>query len=367
MSRVSDGSTLFSVQNAIKRSKSKLEDLQNKGSSLKAISTISDDPVGNVRLLEIKSQKSDANQFTRNADLAKMQLQYSETALTELTDILVKAKEISVGMSSSLYSAEQRSATALEVEQLRQQAVSIANRRLGNKYIFGGFNTREKPFDDQGDFKGDDGVAKVQINKELYIPMNFTAKSLFFGPDENYDKLFLQEQKKTEAIIDGIPLVEKNKNEILKEEEPKERSESSEINRTLASVKEKNTDNLNTFNDQYSQPIQGRTVFDNLNSLVTSLQANDPEGIQDLLEKLDQDIDRVIHGRTRIGAIVNTIERSASNIQSEQIHNESYRSKIEDADVTQLFTDLAQQKSTLEATYKMTSNMLNNNLMDFIK
>ena len=148
MTRVSEGSSVHSIRHAIDKTKGRLEDLQLKGSTLKRVQKHSDDPIGNTEILSIRSQKIDSNQYQRNASVAKTQLSFTENAVEELTDILVKAKELSIGQASNLYDPDVRKSVAKEVSQLRKQAVSIGNRRLGNKYIFGGHKSLTQPFDD---------------------------------------------------------------------------------------------------------------------------------------------------------------------------------------------------------------------------
>jgi len=139
MSRVSEASSFHAINHSVGKSKTKLEDLQLKGSNLKRVQKPSDDPIGNVELLGIRSQEVDAKQYLRNVSYAKAQLSFTENAIEELTDILVKAKEIAIGQSSNLFGEDVRKSVAKEVEQLRKQAMSIGNRRQGNKYVFGGF------------------------------------------------------------------------------------------------------------------------------------------------------------------------------------------------------------------------------------
>jgi flagellar hook-associated protein 3 FlgL len=48
MSRVTENSSVNSINYAVGKSKGKVEDLQIKGSNLKRVSKPSDDPIGNV-------------------------------------------------------------------------------------------------------------------------------------------------------------------------------------------------------------------------------------------------------------------------------------------------------------------------------
>ena len=66
MTRVSENSSYNAINYSIGKTKSKLEDLQMKGSSLKRIRKPSDDPVGNVELMSIRSRNVDGEQYLRN-------------------------------------------------------------------------------------------------------------------------------------------------------------------------------------------------------------------------------------------------------------------------------------------------------------
>ena len=84
MSRVSEGSSIHAIQYSIAKTKEKLEDLQLRGSNLKQVHRPSDDPVGNMEILSIRSKRIDNDQFSRNASVAKAQLSFTENAIEEL-------------------------------------------------------------------------------------------------------------------------------------------------------------------------------------------------------------------------------------------------------------------------------------------
>ena len=146
MARVSEGSTIHSINYSIGKTKQKLEDLQLQGSNLKRVQRPSDDPIGNIEILSMRSKKIDGDQFMRNASVATAQLSFTENAIEELTELTMKAKELAIGQSSNIFDPGIRKGVAKEVNQLKNQAVSIGNRRLGNKYIFAGHKTLTKPF-----------------------------------------------------------------------------------------------------------------------------------------------------------------------------------------------------------------------------
>ena len=138
MSRVSENSSVNAINYAVGKTKSKVEDLQLKGSTLKRVSKPSDDPLGNVELMAIRSQNVDADQYLRNLNFAHTHLSYTENILEEMTDILVKAKEIAIGQASSINSPQMREGVSKEIHQMRQQVLGLANKRIGNRYLFAG-------------------------------------------------------------------------------------------------------------------------------------------------------------------------------------------------------------------------------------
>jgi flagellar hook-associated protein 3 FlgL len=351
MSRVSESSSFHAINHSVGKTKEKLENLQIKGSNLKRVQKPSDDPIGNVELLGIRSQEVDAGQYLRNISYAKAQLTFTENAIEELTNILVKAKEIAIGQSSNLFGADVRKSVAKEVEQLKNQAISISNRRLGSKYIFGGYKNLSKPFNSDGTYNGDDNQTKLEVSKDFFIPVNFSGNEIFFdkmatvldetGPLEGTDLI---------VPIDGPNSEEQSNNPMFNQSQQPE----PQINRTPA-------------NDNPDQTLVRRSIFQDLKTLNNALLTNNHEIIQDLLPQLDGGIDRLIEIRTKIGSTINSIDNAENNIEKTKLMHAEYRTRIEDADVAELFTDLSRQQNVLNATYKSSAQLMNNSLLDFIR
>jgi flagellar hook-associated protein 3 FlgL len=330
MSRVSENSSVHSINYAVGKTKGKVEDLQLKGSTLKRVSKPSDDPVGNVELLALRSQNVDAVQYIRNLNFAQTQLSYTENVLEEMTDLLTKAKELAIGQSSSIYSPEIREGVSKEIHQIRQQVLSLSNKRMGNRYIFSGQKVLTRPFDQDGKYSGDTNKINIEINKDVYLPININGKDLFYSkaqkPIEKADVDLSSPGVDLKAHID--------------------------VMRKPAST------------EPQEVPV---SIFDELRSLENAMLTDNPQVIQGLLERLDDSIDRVVSHRTEIGALTNTISNAEGNIEKTKLLNEAHKSKIEDADVAELFTDLQKEQNVLKATYKASSNLMNTSLMDFLR
>lgn len=346
MTRVSDTSNQAAVSFSINNAKNKLQDLQLKGSTLKKIVRPSDDPIGNVDLLSMRSQTVDNEQFKRNNNFAITQLEFTESSLSDLQDVLNKAKEIAISQSSDIYNNDVRKNVAQEISQLYKQAVGISNRRLGSRFIFAGHSTLNQPFNAEGKYKGDDGHTFLEVSKDFFAPINVTGLEVFYV---NQDSKNIRGEDKT------IKEVDSENNNIEDNKKNQEYNPNLEVNRNIAS----------TFDSQKASDKE--SVFDQLKTLERALITGDTDSIQDLLPRLDQSISQVIEIRTRIGSLTNSIQNADTALDQMNLNLAEYKSKIEDADVAELFSDLKRQQQILEATYKISANVSNKSLLDFIR
>lgn len=348
MSRVSENSATHSIQYALSKTKRKMENLQLKGSTLRSITRPSDNPISNVEAMSLESRIKDNEQYIRNADYAELHLNSTEKAIEQVVEIMNKAKEIAIAQSSDFYDANIRENVSNEIKQLRNQALAIANKRVGNKYLFGGFKTLSKPFTDAGEYKGDLGKITVEVSKDFFVPINLNGYEVFYSNDDSsssqpnpFDKV---------SPRDGVP-------EEYKTEEEKEALKGQD--RGLASKQPPVPDEKD-----YKTSVN---VFSLLDGLTSSLENNDPVYTQSLLEKFDKAINRLVTMRTKVGSVMNSVSSSKVANEDSKINASTRRSAIVDADITELFSDIQRQQNILRTTYKTTQGMMNQKLLDFLR
>ena len=340
MTRVSENSSTASLQYALNKTKAKVEDLQLKGSTLKAITRPSDNPVSNVEAMALTSSTNDNLQYLKNADFALLNLSVSEKSVEELTDIVVKAKEIAIAQSSDFFNADVRKNVANEVQQLYNQALAIANKKVGIKHIFSGTSTLTVPFDGSGNYQGDKGHISLEVSRNFFVPINLTGEEVFYNTSDS---------GKAENPLENF--------EQFKD------APSVKLNRDLAST-EAPTPEANEADEKFKSRDN---IFSQLQALTSALENNDPQMIQGLLEKFDTTVSRLVTLRTRIGSITNSVESSKNNLSNENIEHASRRSALVDADVSELFSDINKQQAVLKTTYQASQGLMNQSLMDFLR
>jgi flagellar hook-associated protein 3 FlgL len=163
----------------------RMEKYQNQLSTGKKISRPSDDPVVAMKGIEYRSNLTHIEQYSRNISEAYNWMESSDSALDKATQALQRLRELVVQASNDTYEVSQRQSIAKEIRELKEHLASIANTKIGNKYIFNGSDTTTPPVDlgggiyptnsDSVDIEVFDGV-RMRVNID---PTNVFSAALF--------------------------------------------------------------------------------------------------------------------------------------------------------------------------------------------
>jgi flagellar hook-associated protein 3 FlgL len=145
----------------------------------KRIITPSDDPVGLNQALNIKSALSNLEQLGRNIDLGKSWLEASESALSQVRNLISDTKALTVQMATGTTSASQRANAALTVQNTLEEIVSLANRDVNGRYIFSGSQTDTTPFRQDGTYDGDTNPFEVKIARNATVEVGQNGTAVF--------------------------------------------------------------------------------------------------------------------------------------------------------------------------------------------
>lgn len=359
--RIADKMQFNQTNRNISKNRTDMAELQNQAATQRKINKPSDDPLGASRVLSARTEERGNNQFIKNINAAKSFLEFSDQSLGELSEILVRAKELAIGQASDAgANAESRRATAEEIGQIFKQAVNIGNRKLGERYIFGGFKTQSLPFDREGEYFGDDGDMKIQTHKDSYIAMNIPGSKIFLGQGLNEDGV-------ARPGVYDPRTVEELGDVRKKEQESKElQNEKLENSLTLRGPASPYHPEKVGAVDPVTQDV-GVNLFQTLRGLEVSLRSNDKIGVQGTLDFLDQAISQVVMARAEVGSRVMAVNNVTDTLQKAIVDNKLTASQMEDADVFQLVSEMNRADSALKATLETSGKMIQPSLLDFLR
>jgi len=114
------------------------------------------------------------------------------------------------------------------------------------------------------------------------------------------------------------------------------------------------------------QDEESRNLFEVMGNLVAFAETNNQTGIQQALAQLKDVQGHIMNKAADIGGRENRLEVSSTIVDGLKLNEEALISSIEDADVSELMTDLAQQQIVYESVLRSTSMIMQLNLGKFI-
>lgn len=155
-------------------------------SSAKRINQLSDDPVGLVTLLDLRSSLAGVEQLGRNIQVGRSWLSAAESSLTQAEGLLSEIKSLCVQMASATVGSTERSNASTLVNGYLQQLLALANEQVGGRYIFSGSKTDTQPFALDSvenptlvTYDGDDAPFSIRIGKNLTVEVGRDGEEAF--------------------------------------------------------------------------------------------------------------------------------------------------------------------------------------------
>jgi len=278
---------------------------QRKMSSGKEITKPSDDPFGTTRAVTGRRDLEEINQLQKNVDDALSWQGVTEVALSRLTNVVQRARELLVQGASDSNGPSERTAIAAEIDQLIETAKTEANGQYAGRYIFAGTATTTRPYTTGGAdaYAGDGGNIVRTIGPGVSIPVNVRGAD-FLGGDPAV------------AQPDGLLLT------------------------TLRNV---------------ATNLRAGTAAGNNALRTTDLQA------------IDRNLDNITSIRATVGATTNRLETAQLRLRELEEASTNNLSKVEDADMAKTLTDFSLQQAVYQSALKTGANIVQNSLLDFLR
>jgi flagellar hook-associated protein 3 FlgL len=165
---------------------SRLAATQAKLSSGKEITKPSDDPFGTSRALQFRSDIAQSDQYLRNVQEAGAWQNVTDTALGQMGDIALRARDLLVQGASDAVGQPGRDAIATEIDQLVEGLKSAGNTQYAGRYVFSGQATTTPPYQAGANDQYLQGNAALQANPNVvreigpgvHVAINVTGQSV---------------------------------------------------------------------------------------------------------------------------------------------------------------------------------------------
>ncbi|HET7275505.1 MAG TPA: flagellar hook-associated protein FlgL [Longimicrobiaceae bacterium] len=145
----------------------------------------SDDPAAAASAMRARSSIRALDQYRSAINVGNQRAAAEEGALDSITSTLVRAKELAITQMGGTSNADTRKMAQAEVEHLLRHAVSLANTRFGETYLFAGGDSSTQPYavveGTDIDFSSTtpSGEHKVEISAHQLILTNHNGVEVF--------------------------------------------------------------------------------------------------------------------------------------------------------------------------------------------
>ncbi|WP_432661939.1 flagellar hook-associated protein FlgL [Wukongibacter baidiensis] len=329
-----------------------MNDLNIQMATGKKIQKPSDDPVCAAKSMQYSTHVSQIEQYQKNADDALGWMEVTEEALDGMGDVIIRTRELvgqaanEGGLSESDYEK-----IAVEIEQLEKELIDIGNYSYAGRYIFGGYNTDDPPFE----------VVETSVGEKLM----YNGKYMCLGgpvpgsvPDDEYLQFYNDNS--------GQMLSDTEKNQDIM------------YDTGLSKQVDINVEGYEVFGDDVNgifetfqkieMALEGETEYKVINDSVTPpVVETYPLDMSQLLDDLDENLDQVLSARADLGAKMRSVELTQQRLSKEYVTYTGLMSKNEDVDMAEVAMELASAQSVYEASLAAGSKIILPSLADYIK
>lgn len=149
----------------------------------KKINRPSDDPVVAIKGMYYRSNLTEVEQYKRNLSEGYQWMENSEAGIEHATQVIQRARELTIQASNGSNSPEDLKAIGLEIGQLKEDLATVANTQVAGRYIFNGAQTNVAPveIEDNGSISVNmnTDAFKVEVSKGVQLKVNINPSNVF--------------------------------------------------------------------------------------------------------------------------------------------------------------------------------------------
>ncbi|MBK6319844.1 MAG: flagellar hook-associated protein FlgL [Dehalococcoidia bacterium] len=183
--RLSDQSRTHNQVRYLADATERADRVQRQLSTNRRIDRASDDPTGAALAMQHRKNISFEAQMRRNLENGTAFLNVTESALNSTTELLQRARELTVQGATGTLGPSEKVSIATEVNQIIQQLAQVANTNFGGAYIFSGHQTQAAAYQVSGNppvavtWQGDAGQRIRQVSAQDAVAVNVIGDQVF--------------------------------------------------------------------------------------------------------------------------------------------------------------------------------------------
>jgi len=370
--RITNKLMIKALLNDVERAVGNINKFQHQLATSTRINKPSDDPIGAFRVLDLKAGIADNERYLKNIEDGEHYLVVTEASLTDAIEVIQGIKTQVLQAINGSQDAATRDLIAVRLADYIDQLVESANKKEGDKYLFGGTQTTTAPY-----------IISSQVTDEAFTAAADTAVLL------DYTELVQGSITVTDpggggSYTEGVDYTIDYENGTITALGTGGLADGSnyEIDYTIARPSKVTTNPLGNSGDLIRHiddaaelviNVKGDDVFnseidmfDVLRQLKNSLTRNDVDEMRIGLDNLDACLTQIQNCVTLVGSRLDRLAMSGQRREDEDVLLKSLLSSVSDTDIAETIVRLQTEQVTYETALKTTAELLQTSLLDFL-
>ena len=304
----------------IQKNEANYNKLTQQLASGKKYSSITEDPIASVNIVNTNRQLGQIETFNKNTELAMEELDTLDDLMELAGSYLSQAWDKAVQANNGTYGNTSLKALKVEIDEITKTMVDLANTEFNDNFIFGGANTKLTPYeiDSNGNilYKGTphnnpDYIRQTEVADGVYEVINTTGDKVFgyYNSDTDYS-----------GVMGALKVLSNSLQEVVDAREAKDSQAETQAYEKMHST-------LDMFSKAHTEILTEQTKF---------------------------------------GGVYNRMEMTESTLETNNENLTSYLSELQDVDIASATSKWLQAQYSYQASLQVAAASMNMSLLNYM-
>lgn len=177
--RITDRMIVNHTLSYLQQGRLRLGDAQTRVVTNRRLLRSSDNPAEVERAMTLASELRMVQKQSTNLKTTRDWLAGTDVALSNFSNLMIEASNLALRSLNDTFSADERQAMSVQVGEMLQNALSVANTQQGGSYLFSGQQIKTEPFtleDGAIVYHGDNAIINHMVEIGQMMPVNVTGE-----------------------------------------------------------------------------------------------------------------------------------------------------------------------------------------------
>ena len=330
------------------------------------LTSITDDPIASVNVLNTNRQLGQIETFEQNVGMAKAELSALDDLMELATGYLSQTWDKAVQANQQTYGENSLKALKTEIDENIRTMVDLANTEYNGNYIFGGANTQIIPYEIQenGDiiyrgtpYSNPDYIRQTEVADGVFEVINTTGDKVF-----GYYKAQAQDKDGNNLFTDadGRVVVENAADGSLTYQDDGTAFAGDKADLTAK--------------EEYSGAMGAMKKLSNsIQKVLDGLENGDDEMVRAGYEEMNSTLDMfsdshntIVTEQTKFGGVYNRMEMTTSTLETNNENLTAYLQQVQEVDLPSAISKWVQAQYAYQASLQVSSASMNMSLLNYL-